>query len=369
MKQIRPDAHRFYIDIPLLLCVLVLMAVSLVVLYSAGGTHTMFNQAIRFGIGLAVMVMVAFVPPSVIRFLSPFFYVVSIILLIAVYFFGVSVNGSQRWLSLGVTKMQPSELAKLSVPLMLAYYYSMRKLSPKWRDIIVSLFIIFIPVQLVYKQPDLGTAILIALSGLILLFLAGITWRLITVAMLLLMVCLPIFWHYGMKDYQKERVMIALNPESDPTDKGYNIIQSKIAIGSGGFSGKGYGRGVQSAEYLPERTTDFIFAVFSEEFGLRGTVILLILYLLLLLRGLWLAVRMGDNFSRLLSGTLVMAFFCHCFINIAMVLGMLPVVGLPLPLLSYGGTSILSVMLAFGLMMSLYSSHQHRSEKTQDMIL
>lgn len=361
--HVPPTQHRFYADVPLLVLILLLMTVSLAVLYSAAGFDKMADQAVRFGVGFVVLAFVLLIPNNIIRFFTPLFYLGTVLLLIAVELVGVSVNGSQRWLNIGVAQIQPSELAKLSIPLMLAYYFYARPLPPRWRDLLVAMVIIFVPVGLVFKQPDLGTAILVAASGLILLFLAGIAWRLIALAIVLLLIAGPIFWNNGMKDYQKERVVTFLNPESDPTGAGYNIIQSKIAIGAGGLQGRGYQQGVQSAEFLPERTTDFIFAVFAEEFGLFGVMLLMGLYFLILVRGFWLAVNMSDNFSRLLSGALMATFFIYFFINVGMVSGILPVVGLPLPLMSYGGTSIMTLMMAFGLIMNLYGTRNSKTKR------
>ncbi len=361
-----PHQHRLYIDIPLLFLVLLLMSVSLAVLYSVAGLDKMASQAIRFGVGLIVMMLVLLVPKNLIRFLTPSIYLLTLGLLLGVYFYGANINGSQRWLNIGITQIQPSELAKTTIPLMLAYYFYARNLPPTWRDIIVALVIIGLPTALVFKQPDLGTAILVATSGLVLLFLAGISWRLIFVCLIAVMAAAPVFWLRVMSAYQKQRVLTFLNPESDPTGSGYNIIQSKIAIGAGGLHGRGFMQGAQSSEFLPENSTDFIFAVLAEEFGLAGVVILFTLYLLILLRGFWLAVNMSDNFSRLLSGSLMFVFFAHFFINVGMVSGILPVVGLPLPLMSYGGTSILTVMLGFGLIMNLYG--MRHSEQTRGLL-
>ncbi|PIE45468.1 MAG: rod shape-determining protein RodA [Gammaproteobacteria bacterium] len=351
-----PRQHKFYIDVPLLLLLLALMSVGLMVLYSAGGMEKMSAQALRFGVGLTVMALVLLIPRYVIRFFAPLFYLLTVVLLLMVYLFGVNINGSQRWLNIGIATIQPSEIAKISIPLMLAYYYHAKSLPPSWKDIAISVIVIVIPTLLVFKQPDLGTAILVASSGLVLLFLTGISWRLIGMTVVAIAGLAPLFWMRLMSPYQKERVLTFLNPASDPTGSGYNIIQSKIAIGSGGLTGKGYMQGVQSSEFLPEHTTDFIFAVFSEEFGFFGVVLLCLLYLLILLRGFWLAVNMTDNFSRLLSGAFMFIFFAYFFINMSMVSGILPVVGLPLPLVSYGGTSIITIMLAFGLMMNLYGA-------------
>lgn len=357
-----PNQHRFYLDVILLLLILAIMSVSLLVLYSAAGFDKMAAQALRFGVGLVVMLGVLLVPKQVLRFFAPAFYVVTVVLLIAVELAGVNINGSQRWLDIGITRIQPSEIAKISIPLMLAYYFYTRPLPPTWKQVLTSLLIIGIPTALVFRQPDLGTATLVASSGAVLLFLAGISWRLIILSIVFVSIAIPVMWTQGgIEDYQKTRVLTFLNPESDPTGAGYNIIQSKIAIGSGGFEGKGYMQGKQSAEFLPERTTDFIFAVFSEEFGFIGICVLFVLYFCLLLRGFWLAVNMTDNFSRLLSGALMFTFFIYYFINVGMVSGILPVVGLPLPLVSYGGTSILTLLLGFGLIMNLYGTrHQEK---------
>lgn len=353
------NSHRIFLDVILLTFIALLMSVSLVILYSAAGIDKALDQALRFGIGFLVLFIALLIPKSWVRFFSPSFYLLTVLLLIGVHFFGISINGSQRWLNLGVGQLQPSEIAKISIPMMLAYYYHDKPLPPNWKDIAMTLLIILIPVGLIFKQPDLGTSLLVALSGLIVLFLAGISWRLIVAAVLLVGIAGPTMWYKGgLEDYQKERVLTFLNPESDPTGAGYNIIQSKIAIGSGGMHGKGFMNGAQSAEFLPERTTDFIFAVFSEEFGWVGVCALFLLFFLVLIRGLWLSVKMTDNYSRLLSGALVFIFFIYFFINIGMVSGVMPVVGLPLPLISYGGTSIMTLMLGFGLMMNLYGNRK-----------
>lgn len=357
--------HRFYLDIPLFLLIMLLMAVSLTVLYSTGGIDVMSSQAIRFGIGMVVMFIVLLIPKNFIRFFTPSFYLFTLALLLAVYFFGVTINNSQRWLNIGITQIQPSEIAKIAIPLMLAYYYYSKPLPPNFKDIAISLLIIMLPTLLVLKQPDLGTAILVAASGFVLLFLAGISWRLIFAAIFAVIIAAPVYWVKGMEAYQKKRVLTVFNPELDPTGNGYNIIQSKIAIGSGGFNGKGFMQGVQSKEFLPENTTDFIFAAFSEEFGLLGIMLLFSLYFVILLRSFWLTVKMTDNFSRLLSGALIFTFFIYFFINVGMVSGILPVVGLPLPLISFGGTSIMTLMLGFGLIMNLYGAREIKKKTEQ----
>ncbi|MPV86420.1 rod shape-determining protein RodA [Ostreibacterium oceani] len=361
----RPYAHRFYLDVWLLVLIAAMMGVSLAVLYSTAGVERVNAQAFRFGLGILVMLFVLFIPRTFLIFFTPAFYGATVCLLIGVHFFGTEVNNAQRWLNIGIGRIQPSEFAKLAIPMMLAWLFYYRRLPPRLPDICWAVLIIALPAYLVYKQPDLGTAIILVLSGAILLFLSGISWKIIGTAALLSVVLVPFLWMKGyIKAYQKERIISFLNPESDPFGAGYNIIQSKIAIGSGGFHGKGYGQGTQSQfEFLPERTTDFIFAVFSEEFGFLGIILLLGLYFLIFLRGLWLSINMTDNFSRLLSGTLMTIFFLSVFINVGMVSGILPVVGLPLPLMSFGGTSIITTMLGFGLMMNFYGSRHRKQHK------
>lgn len=362
MSPIPFNQHRFYLDVPLLVLIFLLMAVSLVILYSTGGANIMVSQSLRFGLGLVGMLLVLLVPKNLIRFFAPTFYVVTLLMLIAVYFFGVSINNSQRWLNIGIAQIQPSEIAKLAIPLMLAYYFYAKSLPPTLKDIAIALVITLLPALLVLQQPDLGTAILVATSGFILLFLAGISWRIMITAIVALSIAAPIYWFQGMETYQKKRVLTVFNPEADPTGDGYNIIQSKIAIGSGGMNGRGFMQGVQSKEFLPENTTDFIFAAFSEEFGFIGVALLFSLYFLILIRSFWLSLKMTDNFSRLLSGALIFIFFIYFFINVGMVSGVLPVVGLPLPLISFGGTSIMTLMVGFGLIMNLYAARSREKK-------
>lgn len=353
-RQLEGTPLPFPFDLPLLFGIICLMTVSLVTLYSAGGVDTMNNQAIRFGIATVVMVFAVFVPVSWIKLGIPVMYIACVVMLIAVYFVGVEINGAKRWLNVGI-RFQPSELAKMAIPTMLALYLGRHKLPPTTVQIFIGLLLIVIPTSLVFIQPDLGTSILVAFSGVVLLFLAGLSWRLIIVALSGLLVAVPTMWFFGMRDYQRERVLTLFDPERDRFGSGYNIIQSKIAIGSGGVEGKGWMQGTQSQlEFLPERTTDFIYAVYAEEFGFIGVVFLFLLYLFIILRGFHLSVSMPDNFSRLLSGALMTIFFTYFFVNVGMVSGILPVVGLPLPLVSYGGTSIVSLMLSFGLIMNLY---------------
>lgn len=362
------NSHQFYLDLPLVIGICLLMMISLFTLYSAGGQETMEDQALRFGIGFIVMFITLFIPLRLVKTFAPFAYLVTLILLALVPFIGVEVNGAKRWLRLGM-QIQPSEIAKLSLPIMLAYLLGSGDLPIKFKMMVASVLIIALPVGLVYIEPDLGTSILVALSGLAVLFLAGLTWQLIFSFVGLVAVAAPFYWFYGIKDYQRDRILTFLHPENDPFGTGYNIIQSQIAIGSGGTNGKGFMQGTQSQlEFLPERTTDFVFAVFSEEFGFIGVSMLFFIYFFILLRGFWLAMKMNDNFSRLLSGALLVTFFVYFFVNVGMVTGILPVVGLPLPFISYGGTSTLTLMLSFGLIMSLYGSkHTIIPKKTNQL--
>ena len=279
-------------------------------------------------------------------------------LLTAVLLFGHVGKGAQRWLDLGVTKFQPSEIMKLVVPIMIAWYVSQHDLPIKMSKIIIAFILVLLPTLLIARQPDLGTSLLIASSGIFVIFLAGASWKLIGACVGLASAFAPILWMFLMKPYQKQRVLTFLNPEQDPLGSGYHIIQSKIAIGSGGIDGKGWLQGTQSQlEFLPERHTDFIFAVFSEEFGLIGVGLLLTVYLAIVMRGLWIAVNAQHAFTKLLAGSLTLTFFVYVFVNIGMVSGLLPVVGVPLPLVSYGGTSMVTLMAGFGILMAV-STHR-----------
>jgi len=275
-------------------------------------------------------------------------------MLVGVLLFGVSSKGAQRWLDLGVTRFQPSELMKIAVPMMVAWYIGRNHLPPRVIHLTIGFAIVMVPTVLIKEQPDLGTSILIASSGIFVLFLSGLSWRLIGFFSATIALAAWPFWHYGMHDYQRQRVLTFLDPESDPLGSGYHIIQSKIAIGSGGIEGKGWLQGTQSQlEFLPERHTDFIFSVLSEEFGLFGVCLLLCMYLFIIGRGLYIAVNAQDAFGKLLAGALTLTFFVYVFVNIGMVSGLLPVVGVPLPLISYGGTSMVTLMAGFGIIMSI----------------
>ena len=349
----------FHIDLPLLAGLLVLAGFGLIALYSASGENLaqVQRQTVRIVIALGVMLAVAQVNPTTLRRWSPWLYGIGLIMLIAVLVFGEVGKGAQRWLDLGVIRFQPSEMVKLAVPLMIAWYLAEKRLPPTWQRLGVAAVMIIVPVLLIAKQPDLGTSLLVASAGIFVLFLAGISWRLMGALMVAGAAAAPVAW-YLMRDYQRQRVLTFLDPENDPLGAGYHIIQSKIAIGSGGLYGKGWLNGTQSQlDFLPERHTDFIFAVLSEEFGLIGVLMMLGLYLFIIARGLYIATRAQDTFTRLLAGSLTLVFFVYLFVNAGMVTGLLPVVGVPLPLVSYGGTSLVTLMAGFGILMSI---HTHR---------
>jgi len=353
--------YRLHIDPILLGLLLALVGFGLVILYSAGGERWAYveRQGIRLLAAFGVMFVVAQFEPSFYKRWSVVLFVLGVIALLSVMFFGVGAKGAQRWLQLpGLPRFQPSELMKLIVPMMAAWYLSSRYLPPSFRDVFVTLVLIFVPVLLIVQQPDLGTSILIASSGLFVILFAGISWKVVTGFGAIVASCLPVMWHFVMRDYQKQRVLTFLDPESDPLGAGWNIIQSKTAIGSGGTWGKGWLEGTQSQlNFLPESHTDFIIAVCAEEFGFVGVLALLGLYLMIVVRGLYIAVKAQDSYSRLLAGSLILTFFVYVFVNIGMVSGILPVVGVPLPLVSYGGTSVITLMAAFGVIMSI---HTHR---------
>lgn len=346
---------RHYLDGPLLALILVLLSVSLATLYSATGNdaNALWSQLKRLCVGLAVLVVCARIPPDGYRAVAPAFYIATLLLLILVLVFGDASKGAQRWLNLGIVRFQPSELMKLAMPMAVATYLHATGVAPGLRRLPVVLLIIAVPAALVGAQPDLGTALMIAMSGLIALYLGGLRWRWITGFAAAAMAAIPLLW-FNMHDYQRSRVLTFLNPERDPLGAGYHITQSKIAIGSGGALGKGWGEGTQARlDFLPESHTDFIFAAFAEETGLIGAGLLLLLYFALTARCLIIALRGQETFQRLLGGSLGIIFFCYVFINIGMVCGLLPVVGVPLPLMSFGGTSIVSLMAGFGILMSI----------------
>jgi rod shape determining protein RodA len=349
-------AERFHIDIPLLVLLLALTLFGLIVLYSASGQQlgSVIRQGRYFVLAYVVMLVSAQLSLQSYYRWTPVVYLLGIGLLVAVLLAGTGAKGAQRWLSLGGFRFQPSEIMKILVPLMVAWYLSSRVLPPRFLNILLSLFILVIPAALVIRQPDLGTALLIASAGLIVLFMAGIGWRFIFAAAVAAVLSAWPAWVYLLRDYQRQRILTLLNPESDKLGSGWNIIQSKTAIGSGGWSGKGWLNGTQSQlDFLPESHTDFIIAVLAEEFGLRGVLLLLLLYVLILARGFWIGLRAQDSFSRLVAGSLTLTFFVYVFVNMGMVSGLLPVVGVPLPLVSAGGTSIVTLMAGFGILMAV----------------
>jgi len=350
---------RLHLDPWLLSILLLLISFGLVVLYSASGMSatTTLAQAVRMGVALLGAVIIAQFPPSTLYRWTPLAYGAGLLMLIAVEIMGDIGMGAQRWLVIGPLRFQPSELMKIAMPMMLAAYLHRRPLPPSWRDLLVCGLIIAVPVLLIARQPDLGTSLLVTCAAVFVILLAGLSWRFILALGAMAAAAMPLLW-INMHNYQRQRVLTFLNPESDPLGAGWNIIQSKTAIGSGGIEGKGWGLGTQSQlEFLPERHTDFIVAVLGEEFGLIGMGTILTLYLLLVSRGLVMANQAQDTYGRLLAGSIVLTFFIYVFVNIGMVSGILPVVGVPLPLVSYGGTSSVTLMAGFGILMSI---HTHR---------
>jgi rod shape determining protein RodA len=348
-------AGALNMDFPLLLTLLAITALGFVVLYSAVGSDTglLIRQSTRVAIGFAVFLIFAQIPPRFLKMWTPWIYVVVLGLLIGVAVEGEIGKGAQRWLDLGIVRFQPSEFAKLAVPLMVAWLVHDRPLPPSFGQLLVMLIVVFIPAALIYEQPDLGTALLVVSAGGLAILLAGISVRAVTLVGLAAMAAGPLIWPF-LRDYQRARIITFLNPESDPLGTGYNIIQSKIAIGSGGLFGKGWLDGTQARlEFLPERSTDFIFAVMAEEFGLLGLALLLSLYLVLIGRGLYIAIGAQDTFTRLLAGTISLTFFVYVFVNAGMVSGLLPIVGVPLPLVSAGGTSMVTLMAGFGMLAAI----------------
>jgi len=349
----------FVVDMPLLLLLFAIVGIGLIVLYSAVSAESglLVRQGMRFAVGLAAFFVVAQIPPHYLRILTPWIYLLGVGLLLVVAVEGQISMGAQRWLDLGFVRFQPSEILKLAVPMMCAWFMHERRLPPTFAQLTVMGLIVLTPALLIAEQPDLGTALLVIAAGALTILLAGISVRVMLVFGTLGLAALPVLWSM-MREYQKARVFTFLNPESDPLGTGYNIIQSKIAIGSGGLFGKGWLNGTQShLEFLPERSTDFIFAVMAEEFGLLGLCLLLVLYLAVVGRGLYIAAQAQDTFSRLLAGALSLTFFVYVFVNAGMVSGLLPIVGVPLPLVSAGGTSMVTLMAGFGMLASI---HGHR---------
>jgi len=346
------------VDGPLLGGILLISTFGLFVLYSAAGENSsvIINQAVRLGVALIAMLIVAQLPPDFLRRWTPWGYLVGLVLLVLVLTKGDVGQGARRWLDIGI-RFQPSEAMKLAVPMMTAWFLHDRQIPPKLGHLAIIAILIAVPTYLIARQPDLGTSLLIAASGIIVIILAGMSFKLMFGMGVLAIPGAAVLWTF-MQDYQKQRVLTMLNPDSDPLGAGYNIIQSKIAIGSGGLFGKGWTNGSQAhLEFLPERHTDFIFAVLGEEFGLLGVLGLLVLYMFVIGRGLYIAVQAHDTYSRLLAGSISLTFLVYVFVNTAMVTGLVPVVGIPLPLVSFGGTSMVTLMAGFGILMSI---HSHR---------
>ncbi|WP_277559565.1 rod shape-determining protein RodA [Acinetobacter beijerinckii] len=353
--------QQLHID-PWLCLFLVLNAIlGLTVLYSASAQDVglVSKQAMSFGIGFVVMFSLAQIPPKVYQAFSPYFYIFGVLSLIAVVIFGEVRMGAQRWIDIpGFGSVQPSEFMKIGMPMMVAWFLSRKALPPSFTQVILSLMLIVVPFLLIAEQPDLGTSLLVLASGIFVLFLSGLSWKLISAAAGVVAIIIPIAWQFLLHDYQRQRVLTLLDPEADALGTGWNIIQSKTAIGSGGFSGKGFLEGTQShLHFLPEGHTDFIIAAYSEEFGLIGVTLLILLYCAIIFRTFQIGLQSFHNYGRLVAGAFGLSFFVYVFVNAGMVSGILPVVGVPLPFMSYGGTAIITLMSTFGLVMSI---HTHR---------
>lgn len=363
MHSLKPIYHLnskiFKIDKPLFVLLFILILIGLSILYSASNQnlHMLIRQSGRIGFALTIMMLFALIPPHKYKLWAPWIYTTGLILLIAVTLMGKSGKGAQRWLDFELFRFQPSEIMKLAVPMLLAWYFDKNSLPITFKNLTIAGILIFVPGIIIAKQPDLGTALMVMSSGLIVVFLAGVSFRIISFLLMSISLLAPLFWHL-LHDYQKNRIITFLNPENDPLGTGYHIIQSKIAIGSGGAFGKGWQAGSQShLNFLPEHATDFIFAVSGEEFGFLGSSIILLLMLCIAFRGLHIAKGAQTSFTRLLAGSLSIMFFLSAFVNIGMVMGILPVVGVPLPLISYGGSAMVTFLASFGILMSI-SSHK-----------
>ena len=353
--------QKLHIDPWLYLFIFLNAILGLTVLYSASAQDIgmVSKQAMSFGIGFIVMFALAQIPPKVYQAFAPYFYGFAILCLFAVIAFGEIRLGAQRWIDIpGFGSVQPSEFMKIGMPLMIAWFLSRNPLPPSFKNVCISLMLIGVPFLLIAEQPDLGTSVLILASGIFVLFLSGLSWKMIMAAVAAAGVIIPIAWEFLLHDYQRQRVLTLLNPEADALGTGWNIIQSKTAIGSGGFSGRGYLEGTQShLHFLPEGHTDFIIAAFSEEFGLIGIMILMTIYFAIIFRTFQISLQCFHNYGRLVAGAFALSFFVYVFVNAGMVSGILPVVGVPLPFMSYGGTAIITLMATFGIVMSI---HTHR---------
>ena len=357
------QAIRQYVlvfDGTLLVAMALVALISLATQYSAAFDFPgrFAGHARNMGIAVVVMWIAAIVPPALLMRLALPLYLVGISLLIAVDLFGIISKGAQRWLDIGITRIQPSEMLKIATPLMLAWFFNQREGMLRWTDFLVATVLLALPVLLIAKQPDLGTSILVLAAGAYVIFFAGLSWKVIVGLVAAGVAALPLLWSV-LHDYQRQRVMTLIDPTSDPLGKGFHIIQSTIAVGSGGVYGKGWMQGTQThLEFIPERTTDFILAVYAEEFGLLGVGVLMLLYLAIISRGLVIAGSGATVFGRLMAGSITMSFFTYCFVNMGMVIGVLPVVGVPLPWMSYGGTAMVTLGLGAGILMSI---HRHRT--------
>lgn len=349
-------ANKLHIDIPMLIGIILLFSISMLALYSAKSDILILQkQAIRMLLSVVLMIVVAHIPPRIFQSWTMFLYLIGLLILILVFGVGITSKGAKRWLELGLIRFQPAEIMKLAVPMMVAKTFHEHVLPPSLKNLFIAGGYIMLPSILIALQPDLGTAILVASSGFLVIFFSGIRWKQVVWLLSSAFIAMPLFW-IMLKDYQKDRILMLFNPENDPLGRGYQIIQSKIAIGSGGIYGKGWLNGTQAhLEYLPERTTDFIFAVFGEEFGLIGVALLFIVYSFIIIRGLYIGAKAQDTFNRLLAGSIAMVLFVYVFVNVGMVCGILPVVGVPLPLVSYGGTSLVIIMVSCGMLMSIQS--------------
>jgi len=344
-----------HIEPVLLSALALLMCISLLVIYSASGGNwnRVFGQGVNILVALVALWVAANLPLHYLMRIAVPIYILGMLMLIGVAFFGEINNGARRWLNLGIITIQPSEIMKIAVPLMMAWYFEKHEATLKLRNYLVATVLLLMPVLLILRQPDLGTAILIAASGFFVLFLAGLSWRIIIALVVAALASAPVLWSM-LHNYQRQRILMLFDPEQDALGKGYHTIQATIAVGSGGMLGKGYLNGTQShLDFLPERTTDFIFAVYSEEFGLLGNLILLGLYLFVIARGFMITANASTYFTRLMAGSITLTFFTYAFVNMGMVSGILPVVGVPLPLVSYGGTSMVTLLLGFGMLMSI----------------
>jgi rod shape determining protein RodA len=353
------NLERLHIDKTLFYALLAMAAISLFVVYSASARDmdATLGHLLRLFLGFMVLFAVAQIRPEFLERWSPYLFIAGMLLLIAVLGLGVIGKGAQRWLNLGFLRFQPAEIMKIAVPMMLAWYLARKNLPPSLPRLATAFLLMVVPAFMIIKQPDLGTALLVFGAGAFVLFLGGMQWRVILTLLAIVAVAAPFAWNH-LHDYQRQRIFTLFDPEADPLGTGYHTIQSMIAVGSGGIYGKGWLNSSQAhLDYLPESSTDFIFAVFAEEFGLIGSLLLVAIYVLIVARGMLIAYLAKDSYTRLLAGSLSLTFFLYFFVNMGMVTGILPIVGIPLPMMSYGGTSIVTVMAAFGILMSI---HTHR---------